>query len=592
MADFPSIHDIRGLAETLKMDNQPRNQRDQELINIYENSTFTGKLNQAMDSNTITSGQRKLFVNICRTAMIDRATLLLMLPDIKVDPADGLPYQDSLFWQQMVGHTLKHYFWEEMWQLPERMPDLGMWLGITGRACLQIFPDIKNKTMRLWMRDPSTYYAVVSSSGAGFAPDITNEIGYTTSGGYIHSPVLFIYSATGRDITKDYPHAAEFGIKNTDELYERIEYYDEQVSCNFIEDKKITYDNSGTGKKYRYMTTSKGEIMGLEHNLGFIPVEYIQDMAVPGKIDATTSIYHAIEIGENINDLLMMNTEEHRERLGGVLLIKNPTSVPNPWPKSGNAVVTVGPDGDAKWVNKVGNPNDMASHIAGIKEMAYMGLRTSGVRMGETPNTMASAKGINAAASIPISDEVLTMRNKIAHAIKNCDYHAWRMMQKMFPDAPQKMSMHSVSRGEALEFAFGQMPESFRHKLEVFPLAHDIPQLAVLMLQMKGQEAISLRSMLERLPGFDAPEEIRRLKEERMERLKEEVEVMAMMQGAQGGPQGPPQGGGQSPEGVEASFNGTEKGAMPLRGGAQDLVRGKVPTPTPGGVGFMPDQVR
>jgi hypothetical protein len=570
--EFPTLNEIKSLAAELKLDNQERNERDRDLENIFLKGEFTGKLSQAISSETKQSKRGKLLVNICRNAIIDRVIELVMLPDIKVDAPGGLPHQDSLFWQQMVTRTIRHYFWEQNWQLPERMPDLAFSLGLKGRGVVQAFPNIKEKRVDLWFRDPSTYYAVVSSSGSGYHSGQSVGPGAPPSGGYKHCPVLFIYDATGREILRDYPTAAAYGIQDNAGTHEMIEYWDDDVMVRCVGTRGVTGELT-----YNYILTDDNEIMGAEHRLGFVPTEFIQDVHIPGRIDATTSVYHSIALNENLNDLLLMNTEEHRERLGGIWLIKNPLDVPSPWPESGNAIVTVGPDGDARYISKMDNPSDMGSHISGIKEMAYLGLRTNSVRMGELPSGTLTGRGLNAASSIPVAGEVLMMRERVANALANIDQKAWAMSNKFFGSAKQQMTLHSHKGPEALTFKFKDLPQHFRHILEVFPLAHDVPSLAVLMMQLEGSKNISKRSLLERMPGFDPAEEMRRLKEERMEEAKEQMELMAAMQ-----PQQP-----QSPEGVEATATGLDRGAIPDQAG-RGLVHGQVPTPIPGRVGFLP----
>lgn len=529
---MPTLNDISGLVEELIKDNQERNERDRDLEGVFLSGDFTGKLYDAIRTQTKSSKQRKLLINICRKAIIDRTVLYTMLPDIRVDPPDNLPELDSMFWQQQIKRTIMNYWWEQTWRLDERMQDIAFNFALKGRAALQLFPNFEKKTVELWLRDPSTYYAVVSSGG-GYQTYANEGIGSPPNGGYRHSPVLYIWKATGREILRDFPGAKFADVKDTSEMYQMVEYWDEKMMCRYIEDK--TQNSLDNRSKFTYMRTPNGDEMMVEHNLGFVPSEYIQDINPPGRIDATSSIYHTIMLGENLNDLLLMNTEEHRRRLGSVLMIKDPLNVPSPWPEN-NAVVTVGPGGDAKYVSQIENPGDMGSHVEAVKQYALMALGTSGARFGELPSSGPwISKGITAAANVSVSDEVLLNRQRIATAIKNCDIKAHKMARKMFGRNKQKLTAASSAGKETMTFRFNDLPADFQHSLEVFPLAHDVGQTAVVLMQLRGQKdasgrpLISHRTLLEKLPGFDAAEEIRRVEEERAREMAE-MQAMAAQQ--------------------------------------------------------------
>ena len=89
---IPTVNEVRDLVAELQLDNLDRNNKDDMLMTLFEEGNFTGLLNRAIKSQARTSEQRKLLVNICRRAMIDRISLLTMIPDIRVEPPDALPH--------------------------------------------------------------------------------------------------------------------------------------------------------------------------------------------------------------------------------------------------------------------------------------------------------------------------------------------------------------------------------------------------------------------------------------------------------------------------------------------------------------------
>jgi hypothetical protein len=561
---LPTLDEVRELVYELKQQNADRNLRDAELENLFLKGQFTGMLGQALNSQVRTSKQGRLLLNLCRNQMIDRVVLLTMLPDIKVDPPGDLPGLDQVYWQEMIQHTIEHYFWEQVWGLPQRAEHLAFPFAVKGRTVLQLFPNYKTKTIDLWLRDPSTYYAVVSGGASGQSVEGSRD-GFT-SGGYVHSPVLFIYKAKGREILRDYPMA---GVEPDSTLHEIVEWWDENIVVRFIEDKAIhpMENRAKPGLRFRHLKGSDGDISGIEHRYGFVPTEFVQDVHIPGRIDGTTSIYHSIAMAENLNDLINMMTEEQRSRLDSVLAIKSPIDVPNPLPDR-NAVVTFGPDGEARWLAKTQGSPDMASHIEAVKQMAFMSLGTSGARMGELPSSGPwIGKGLNAAASVAISDEVLLNRQKLAMAIMGCNTKAYAMARKNFGSVKQKMTVHSSAGSETMTFKFNELPPHFRHKLEVFPLAHDVPGTAVLFMQLEQRKLVSKQAVREKIPGIDAALEKRRVADETQEEMQQMLAAqqaqMAAQQQAQMAAQGAEgEATAGAGEGAEAENYAMERGGM------------------------------
>lgn len=550
MATEPSVDDIVELFSELEYENIERNKRDAELENIYLNSEFTGKLSEAITDQIPRSSERKLLLNVVRNAIQDRAVLLKMLPDLRVDAPDGLPEMDSLYWQQHIERIIKHYFWEEIWNLPNvQMRSQAFWLAMKGRVALQVHPNFAKKTVDLLVRDPSTFYCTISGSGQGW--HMAQGSMTQAQGGYQLSQGGFKYKAKGRDILAMYPTSEKIGIEPNNTSHDVIEYQDENFFIPVIDNQLILKED--------------GDPVGVEHGLGFVPLILIQDVHIPGRIDATSPIYHSIMMGENLNDLLLMDTEERRERLGSITVVENPVNVPKNLAVGRNAIIQVGLGGDVRFRSRLGdqNPSDMGSHIEAMKQMWSMAAKTSLARQGELPSSGPwLGKGLQTAATVAISGDVLDARENIAQGIQNADTMALAMGIKYFPSSKQKMTVHSSRGNQPMTFTFKSLKElTIRHILEVFPLAHDIPSTVVTYLQLQNGGIVSKRKVRQMIPGIDEAEETRRVDEERQ---KEMMEAMAIQQ-AQAQQQAEAQGGqpgGGEPGDVEKENVGLERGAV------------------------------
>lgn len=529
----------------LRDETTDRNTRDGVSQRTFVDGTFSGELWKSMDTEVPSAKDQKLLVNFFRTQVTDRATLLTMLPDQKWDvPFDYT--DDSLTYQQVLSQ-LNLTFWEH-WKMRKLRNDIAFWMSLKGRVALQLVPDFQREIPMLYAFDPSYFYAVM---------DGTDEI----------QRCWIIYMLPGRQILAQYPNA-EFtneGVEFNNTLHEVVLFWDKKVKKNFVGSSLIPESH-------------------FQHNLGYVPFQYPQDIHVPGTIDATTAAHQAIGLAENFTDLLLMSSEERRRRIKAIPWVKGMRNADEETLRkilAGEVFAELDDDGALGFESPITNMSDITRDMQLNEDLFRAATNFPRSRSGEITSSIWTGKSIEASQGA-VSDDILRVREAIADSIQWMDEKAIGMLKRFWGDKELNiLDFTDQQRIKGLNIIPNEdIPDTWRHELVVFSLAHDVSQKAILMIQLGNSGYLDKRTVIEQLPGFNPNEILRRMEEERIREAEWEIAVQAKLaEATQPQPEAPGAG--------EENF-ALEQGAIPTP--ENNLTSGGlVPSPGPANVGFTPN---
>ena len=528
----------------LRDETRERKVRDGVAQSTFVDGTFSGELWRAMDTEVPSSKGQRLLVNFFRTQVTDRATLLSMLPDQKWDvPFDYT--DDSLTYQQVLAQ-LNLTLWEH-WKMRKLRNDIAFWMALKGRVALQLVPDFNRKMPMLYAFDPSFFYAVADGTG---------EI----------QRCWIIYMSTGREILQQYPNAGAMaeGVEFNNHEHEVVQYWDKNEKKIFIGDSMVPDSH-------------------FQHNLGFVPFQYPQDMHLPGSFDATTAAYNHIGLAENFTDLLLLSSEERRRRIKAIPWIKG---LRNADPEllrrilAGEVFAELDEDGALGFESPITNMSDITRDLQLTEDLFRAATNFPRSRSGEITSSIWTGKSIEASQGA-VSDDILRVRESIADAIQWMDEKAVGMLKRFWGGKEHNiLDFTDQQRIKGLTIIPNEdIPDTWRHELVVFSLAHDVSQKAILMIQLGNSGYLDKRTVIEQLPGFNPNEILRRMEEERIREAQWEIAVQAKLAEAQAPTE-------QGPSAQEQNF-ALEQGATQP---ANNLTQGGlVPSPGPANVGFVPE---
>jgi len=436
--------------------------------------------------------------------------------------------------------------WEH-WKMRKLRNDIAFWMALKGRVALQLVPDFNRKMPMLYAFDPSFFYGVADGTG---------EL----------QRCWIIYELTGREIIQQYPDAQKTveGIEFNNTLHEMVLYWDKKKKKNFVGDSLIPGSH-------------------FEHDLGYVPFQYPQDIHVPGKMDGTTAAYQHIGLAENFTDLLLISGEERRRRIKAIAWVKG---MRNADPETlrrilaGEVFAELDEDGAIGFESPIQNMSDITRDLQLNEDLFRAATNFPRSRSGEITSSIWTGKSIEASQGA-VSDDILRVRETIADAIQWMDEKAIGMLKRFWGEKEHNiLDFSDQERIKGLTIIPNDdIPDTWRHELVVFSLAHDVSQKAILMIQLGNSGYLDKRTVIEQLPGFNPNEILQRMEEERLREAQWEIAVQSKLAEAT-----QPQEG---PDAAEENF-GLEQGGTSPPGQGNLTSRGLVNSPTPTDVGSVP----
>ena len=516
-----------------------RRTADEVVTSVFRNGTFTGELYNTLGLNVPSAHSKKLLVNLTRAAVIDRATMLTMLPDYKYsvpftpEPEVALTEQDILINTHLS-------FWE-FWRMKQLLRTQATNMSLKNRCLWLLFPDFNEKKPKLYGLDPSMLFGEMDNSG---------EI----------PRVFLIQDMRGRQILAQYPDAKNYGVTNDDNEFRIVDFWDKNIKRLFINDHA-------------------SKVGSIDHDLGFVPIRYTQDTHIPGTIDNMGNAYQNIALAENFTDMLILQSQEMRRRINSVPWVKGGISKSNYQAAlAGKEILDLENDGEFGFAQAIQGNLGTQQHLSALEQLFRTGMNWPAMRSGQIDSSIWTAKGINAASG-GVNDDILATRELMADDLQWLDYAAIHMWRKMWGNTEHNLLNFNEKNviGSVKVIPKKDIPNDFRHELVTFALAHDVTGKAILLMQLFGQKLIDRRSVLEQMPGFNPNEVLQRLEEDMVRDVGWQMKVQSEALKLQN-EMAPP------PEQVDQENVALEKGTVPDEAG--QLVRGMVPTPDPRSAGF------
>lgn len=465
-----------------------RRAADDEVETVFRDGRFIGKLYKSLGINIKDQSTPYLLVNFLRAQVTDRAVMLNMMPDPKwdvpftVDPDVALTEQDILI-------NLNHTLWD-FWRVKRAYKTHGFNLALKNRALWYLHPDFDNKKPMLYSLNPSSFYA---------EPDYRGD----------YPRVFLIDDIEGRRLLAQYPGAERFGVTSYIDEYQVVEFWDKKI-------------------RRRFINGLEDESASIEHNMGFVPIRYTQDVHLPGSMDNMGNAWHGIGMAENFTDVLVLASAEMRKKITATPIIKGEyNSDEVKAAMDGKMALGLEKDGSFEYVQPIQGQLGVQQHLQSLDDLYRVITNWPRLRSGQIKSSIWTERGINAAQGA-VSDDILTVRESMARDLEWLDEAAVYMMQKMWGNVDQPLIMYENEKikGSVTIRPKQDIPADFRHELVVFPLAHDTQGKSVVLMQLFGQKIIDLRTVLENLPGMNPAEVMRRLKED----VERDIETQAMLQ--------------------------------------------------------------
>ena len=507
-----------------------RRRADALLEEIFVNGKFTGKLWEALGIDTQTAGGRTLIINFIRTMVLDRTTMLSMTPDPKftvpftVNPDIALTEQDVLI-------NLHQTLWQH-WKIKKTLKEAAFNMALKNRTLWLLFPDFETKKPMLYSLDPSMFYA---------EPDYNGD----------YKEVFLMKEEFGRKILAQYPFAREQnGVTEDRDIYKVVEWWDKDRRRVWINNTRAPQGN-------------------IDHNLGFIPMKYTQDIHLPGTIDNMGSAFHNIAMAENFTDTLMLISHEMRKRINSVAWVKGSVDPENHRAAlRGEEMLDLQEDGQFGFAQPIDSQVGGQAHLGTLEGLFRVATNWPQQRSGVIDSAIFTGKGINASLT-GVNDDILNTRETMADDLEWLDTAAIHMMRKMWGKDEHNLLAFDANNvvGSIKVIPELDIPADFRHELVTFALAHDVQGKAVLLMQLFGQKLLDRRSVLEQLPGMNPNEVLQRLEEDMTREVEWQFAVQKKAVEQENEISAPAQ--------VEGEAQALEQGAIPQ--GAP--FGGNVPTP-------------
>lgn len=526
-----------------------RRSADAELERVFKDGVFTGKLYEAMGINVKTATTNRLLVNLVRASTIDRSTMLGSMPEYKYEVL-GAYNEDVALTEQEVLINLHETLWDN-WRLERTLRAASFNLALKNRAAWIIYPDFKKQMPILYTLDPGTFYGESDYRGD-------------------YNRVFLISEENGYKIAAQYGNVEAFGVVKQFEKYKVVWFIDDKV-------KRV------------WINGVEAESLAIEHNLGFCPVRYTQDIHIPGSIDNLGSAYHSIALSENFTDVLLLSSLEMRKHVKSV-----------PWFKGegidgaqvgraleGNEAIDLGADGAFGFSSSVDSTMGSGQHLQSLDDLFRVITNWPRIRSGQISSSIWTQRGIDAAQGA-VSDNILQARQAIAYDLQFLDEAAIFMLKKMWPNKEYTLQQGEYEgKGSIRIVPALDLPLTFKHKILANSLSADVASKTVLLMQLFGQKLLDRKSVLEQLPGINPSEVMRRLEEDMMRDTKWQMMLQQQMAAMAGASQSTGQGQDQAQAEAEIQNQSLAQGATEKYTPGNLLYNGLVPTPNPPFVGYQ-----
>lgn len=438
------------------------------------------------------------------------------------------------------------FLWK-VWSMRRVMSEIA-WYSVTFGTGIGVLQwDNKNRLPRFVARSPENLYV---------QPSVDNE----------REPQLAIFcvKTLGRSLNHEY------GLKlDPEREYEVLDYYDMSERVRVVKDEK------------------KGELLRAKNTIQRVPVFLFPGILVPNSLFGTSMLLRSIPIEREINRLYSAQAMYLRDATEAPMVIKDPENVPENARWNRDAVIEVGPQGGVGRAPIASIDGQMlAMRLADMKDNLNATMDFSPVSQGKLGGSTVTGKGVNALLA-PIEQRLqgkLQPIDPVYEDVNRCALLMWRKAGR------KPVPIYGERAGS-------MFADIFDPKVDIDPgwvenvvfldaaALVDRQALRITMLQeLRGEpQAMSTRRYLELSPDCEDVEvEMQRMKQERMERMQEQMAMQAQMAAAA---QPQPQADvnyaaerGGAVEGAPPASPGApgEMPAMPL-GGPEQAMGGGVP---------------
>lgn len=485
---------------------------------VIESSTFENEVYQAIGTDDVPkSHTRKLLYNLIQAKEKDAINLTALIPDIKFSPPPNAGDAGPLYSQVLTECT--HAKWR-YWNMALMIDDIAMSAARYNNVVISLWRDLENKEIYAYPRHPGTCFVLKKLGKVGE-----------------HSAVVFVFKAYGKTITEAYPNATGIeGFEDNYDEYELIEYHDAEDSAVYI--------NQGLVAGYavaKNRTIAGGKLAGYTHNLEFIPAVVVGNAPSMNTVFAPCYRYHEVPMVELLNDFIVLEHMQKRLNMNYVVKVIDGRKVPKDIPIGGDpAIIEVEPGGDVS-VEHLSSPfqtHDM--EVSKLEQLYRTQAQFPPGRSGIVQSSITTGKA-EAQLQSSTGDDADVTKKRIGWALSELNRKALLMDKRFFPNQKRtlygKWKVKGRTAIEELVMKPSELPDIIRNELVFNPFGNNLYQQIVSYMQMYagggGKGLLDRRTILEKMPGVDVAEVMRRLEEDASWDIKLQTKLQEMMTEAQ-----------------------------------------------------------
>ena len=429
-------------------------------------------------------------INLIRPAILSKVAYMGLPPTTRV-PEPPMENEDEAI--EFADRQEKAYLGlQRASNFPRRCYDMAWFQGAMGGAALGVWPDMRRKRPRIFVRGPQHFYTIP------FDED-----------GLELSKCLWVDEMCGTDI------AARWGVSKYEsdtQYYDVIQYIDEEQMTVIVEDKH--------------------EIFSVENVLGFVPVVCVGNIGVPGSPFGDTDVEPGIPLAEEINFRMALEDEAAEGQVNPIIVARG-GKIPEDLAIGKGGRIEIAADGGVELLGPLPIPASFFESIKMLERWYDAVTDNPAALRGESMGNVISGKGFNAMLS-PMTARLQIRRSLIDPAIEQMNRHMMLMWHKFpkFKDTPQRLTGY---RGKEF-FRIEVEPDEFLidkemyTENEVFITSQsflDRQGTDVELMQLYQNELISWDTVVENLPYVqNKARERRRIEKDRQWK----AEGMAMAQ--------------------------------------------------------------
>lgn len=545
------VKKIVALKKALEDRDRTRNDAYDTILKHYGGGTYTERkkkgswvkeaLSSLMNSGRESDPAPAMRVNLIRPAVLAKVAYMGLPPQIRVpEPPVELVGSEEAAMEladKLERVLLGHWKFSNM---ARRFHDAAWFQGAFGSAVIGVWPDVRHKRPRIFVRSPQNFYA-----------DAYDEDGLELK------HCLWVEEMDGYAISAKW---GEFNAKLDNlqgkEDIEVIHYIDEEQYAIVIDNKDFAFPP-------------------LENKLGKVPVVVVGNIGIPGSIFGDTDVEEGIETAKEINYQLALVNEQARKNVEPTVVIKEGREVPEDFALGEGGVIEVGQNGDVNVIGTIPLPHQ---HFQLIQQLqAWFDLITDNpaALRGEGFGSILTGKGFNALLS-PIASRLSQRRTIFDTAVSQVNRYLLEMWWK-FPMLNRKTTL-TGDIGKDF-FYLEAEPDDFVidgemwTENEVFLSAQSFvdrqgTDVEIMQLRQQNPPLISWQTAVEMMPYVDN-------KSRERKRIEDDMRWQAMLMQQMQMPQAAPQD-------AEAQAYAMERGAT------QPSPEGQMAPATPIGEGASP----